>query len=311
MTESVTVTATFRPSSLSEPLPQRVWQWRGFDVAYTVMGEGNPLLLIHGFGATYAHWRKNIPVLAEAGYRVYALDLLGFGASDKPALDYSLNLWQELVRDFWRDQIRQPMVVVGNSIGALLCLMLLAQYPDMAIGGIVLNVAGGLNHRPEELNLPLRLLMGLLARLAGGPLIGPMLFNQIRQKQRIRKTLGQVYVNPDAITDELVDLIYAPTCDRKAQKVFASIITAPPGPRIAELLPQIRQPLLVLWGAADPWTPIQGAQVFQEWSTMAETGDQPQFQIIPIPDTGHCPHDERPELVNPLMLDWLSDFKKF
>lgn len=305
MTEFVAVSdAIQRLPMLPVPLPRLNWQWRGFDICYTVMGEGHPLLLIHGFGATHAHWRKNIPVLAAQGYRVYAIDLLGFGASEKPALDYSLDLWQVLIRDFWQDQIQQPMVVVGNSIGALLSLMVLAQYPDIAVGGVVLNVAGGLNHRPEELNGFLRAIIGLFTRLVQSPLVGPIFFHQVRQKHRIRNTLKQVYANADAITDELVELIYEPTCDRKAQKVFASIVSAPPGPRIAELLPQIQQPLLVLWGETDPWTPIQGSRVFQEWGTGGNRAQA--VQVIPIPETGHCPHDERPDIVNPLMLNWLK-----
>ncbi|WP_404784067.1 alpha/beta fold hydrolase [Altericista sp. CCNU0014] len=303
MTELVTVSESTRNSYLHAALPRLSWQWRGFDLCYTVLGEGQPLLLIHGFGVTYAHWRKNIPALAEQGYRVYAIDLLGFGASEKPALDYSLELWQEMIRDFWQAQIQQPMVVVGNSIGALLGLMVLARYPDMAVGGILLNVAGGLNHRPDEFNLPLRIIMGIFAGVVQNPWIGPILFDRVRQKRRIRNTLKQVYGNPEAITDELVEIIYEPTCDPKAQKVFASILGAPPGPRVAELLPCIQQPLLVLWGEADPWTPIQGSQVFQEWATDRK---ESKLQVVAIPDTGHCPHDERPEIVNPLMIDWLK-----
>lgn len=304
MTESVVVSEMLHESYTQRPLPKLNWQWRGFDICYTVLGEGKPLLLIHGFGATHAHWRNNIPALAEQGYRVYAIDLLGFGASEKPALDYSLELWQELIRDFWQDQIRQPMVVVGNSIGALLSLMVLAQYPDMTAGAIVLNVAGGLNHRPDELNWPLRNIMGLFTCLVQNPWIGPLLFNQVRQKHRIRNTLMQVYGNQAAVTDELVEIIYEPSCDPKAQKVFASILSAPPGPRIGELLPRIHQPLLVLWGEADPWTPIQGSQVFQKFRATGSNA----IKVIPIPDTGHCPHDERPDLVNSLMSDWLDQF---
>jgi pimeloyl-ACP methyl ester carboxylesterase len=303
MIEPVTVSESTRHSYLHAVLPRLHWQWRGFDLCYTVLGEGKPLLLIHGFGATYAHWRNNIPALAEQGYRVYAIDLLGFGASEKPALDYSLELWQEIIHDFWQEQICQPMVVVGNSIGALLSLMVLAKYPEIATGGILLNVAGGLNHRPDELNLPLRMVMGLFAKLVQSPLIGAALFNQVRQKNRIRNTLKQVYCNPKAITDELVDIIYEPACDPKAQKVFASILGAPPGPRVSELLPHIQQPLLVLWGEADPWTPIQGSSVFQAWAAQMK---EPNIKIVPIPETGHCPHDERPDLVNPLMVDWLK-----
>jgi pimeloyl-ACP methyl ester carboxylesterase len=308
MIDSVAVSETLhRLPQIPITLPCYTWQWRGFDVCYTAVGEGRPLLLLHGFGATHAHWRKNIPVLAAQGYRVYALDLLGFGASEKPALDYSLGLWQALIRDFWQAHIQQPMVVVGNSIGALLSLMVLADYPDIAAGGILLNVAGGLNHRPEELNPPLRFVMGLFTRLVSHPWIGSFLFNQVRQKHRIRNTLRQVYGNPAAITDELIEIIYAPACERQAQKVFASILTAPPGPRITTLLPRIQQPLLVLWGEADPWTPIQGSHIFQEWGT--DEKDATRIQVVPIPETGHCPHDERPDLVNPLMIDWLQSFR--
>ncbi|NJM78122.1 MAG: alpha/beta fold hydrolase, partial [Acaryochloridaceae cyanobacterium RU_4_10] len=115
MAESVVSPESLRVFLPSAALPQFTWEWRGFNVCYTVLGEGKPLLLIHGFGATHAHWRKNIPALAEQGYRVYAIDLLGFGASEKPALDYSLELWETLVRDFWHSQINQPAIVVGNS----------------------------------------------------------------------------------------------------------------------------------------------------------------------------------------------------
>jgi pimeloyl-ACP methyl ester carboxylesterase len=277
------------------------WSWQGNQIGYTVMGSGQPLILIHGFGASIGHWRQNIPVLAAAGYKVFAVDLLGFGQSDKPALNYSLELWEALLKDFWTEHVQEPTVFVGNSIGALLSLMMLADHPEMACGGVLLNAAGGLNHRPEELNLPLRLMMGGFTKLVSSNLLGSFLFNQIRQKSRLRKTLQQVYCDRTAVTDELVDLIYQPSCDPGAQKVFASILTAPPGPRPEELLPRITQPLLVLWGEADPWTPISGATLYQQLA--AQTS---QVEFISIPETGHCPHDERPEVVNAHLLNWLS-----
>lgn len=268
------------------------------------MGTGRPLVLIHGFGASIGHWRKNIPALAEGGYRVFALDLLGFGASAKPPLNYSLELWEELLADFWSDRIQEPAVFVGNSIGALLSLMIIADHPEIAAGGVLINCAGGLNHRPGELNLPLRVVMGLFTKLVRSPLTGPLVFNSIRQKHRLRNTLRQVYRNPEAITDELVELLYEPSCHPGAQQVFASIITAPPGRHPSEILP-VTRPLLVLWGEDDPWTPITGANLFQEW---AEKG-QP-IQFVSIPQAGHCPHDEHPETVNSLILEWLTNLKE-
>jgi pimeloyl-ACP methyl ester carboxylesterase len=126
------------------------------------------------------------------------------------------------------------------------------------------------------------------------------MFNQVRQKTRIRSSLKQIYRNPIAITDELVEMLYQPSCDPGAQKVFASILSAPPGPRPSDLLPQVKVPLLILWGEDDPWTPIQASTIYQ---TAAQS--QP-IQIVPLPRTGHCPHDERPELVNSCILAWLQ-----
>ncbi len=278
------------------------WTWRGHQIQYTVMGTGRPLVLVHGFGASIGHWRNNIPVLAAGGYRVFALDLLGFGASAKPELDYSLEVWQEMLGDFWSEQIKEPAVFVGNSIGALLSLMMLADRPEMSAGGVLINCAGGLNHRPEELNPVLGFVMGTFAKTVNSPVLGPFLFNRVRQKHRIRNTLRQVYGNKEAITDELVELLYLPSCDAGAQKVFASILGAPAGPRPSELLPRVKQPLLVIWGADDPWTPIAGAKIYQD---LAANGQQVQFASIP--NTGHCPHDERPAEVNRLILDWLAE----
>ncbi|MBD1821781.1 alpha/beta fold hydrolase [Cyanobacteria bacterium FACHB-DQ100] len=281
-------------------LEKLTWDWQGHSIQYTVMGAGQPLVLVHGFGASIGHWRKNIPVLAQAGYQVFAIDLLGFGGSAKPALDYTVDLWVELLRDFWAANIQQPAVFVGNSIGGLLCLMVLAHHPEIAAGGILLNPAGGLNHRPEELNPPLRLVMGTFSKLVGSKWFGQWMFNQVRQKHRIRNSLRQVYRDREAITDELVDLLHEPSCHPGAQQVFASVLMAPPGPKPTDLLPKIQVPLLVIWGEADPWTPIAGSKVYQ---SLVETHP---IEFVSIPDTGHCPHDERPAVVNAAMIQWLD-----
>lgn len=284
------------------PLEKLVWNWRGYKIQYTVVGAGRPLVLVHGFGASIGHWRKNIPVLAAAGYRVFALDLLGFGGSDKPPLNYTMETWEQLLKDFWTAHIQEPTVFVGNSIGALLSLIIVANHPEISAGGILINCAGGLSHRSHELNPPLRIAMAGFNRLVRSKFTGRVLFDRIRQKPQIRRTLLQVYRNREAVTDELVDLLYAPSCEPGAQQVFASILSAPPGPTPAELLPKVKCPLLVIWGADDPWTPITGARIFQQ----ANENGQP-VKVAPISKAGHCPHDEVPEVVNELIVNWLAD----
>ncbi len=296
------MTALVSPTDSLAQEAFQTWLWRGYRVQWLAQGSGQPIVLLHGFGASIGHWRKNIPVLAAAGYRVYAIDLLGFGGSQKPPIDYNMELWQDLVLDFWAEFIQEPALWVGNSIGALLALMLSAAAPERTRGTVLLNCAGGLNHRPEELNPVLRLVMGTFAQVVNTPGIGRFMFNQIRQKHRIRGTLKQVYGNPEAVTPELVDLLHEPSGDEGAYETFASILAAPPGPKPETLLPQIAGPLLVLWGETDPWTPIQGAKIYQD---LAKTeGDRVTF--VSIPKTGHCPHDERPEVVNSAIVNWLS-----
>lgn len=278
------------------------WHWQGHRIRYTVAGTGKPLLLIHGFGASIGHWKKNIPVLANAGYKVFALDLLGFGGSDKAPLNYTLELWQSQIKDFWTEQINEPTIFIGNSIGALLALMLVTNHPEIAAGGVLINCAGGLNHRPGDLNPILGLIMGGFTKLISSPMTGKLIFDNIRRKSQIRRTLYQVYCDRNAVTDELVEMLYQPSCDPGAQQVFASVLTAPAGQSPDELLANLSLPLLVAWGEKDPWTPVAGAKIYQE---LANSRPDVQFQIIP--NAGHCPHDENPAVVNTQILEWLSN----
>ena len=63
------MTVTTQHSSAQDSFEKQFWTWKGYKIQYTVMGSGQPLVLVHGFGASIGHWRKNIPVLANAGYQ--------------------------------------------------------------------------------------------------------------------------------------------------------------------------------------------------------------------------------------------------
>ncbi|MEM7555767.1 MAG: alpha/beta fold hydrolase [Cyanobacteria bacterium P01_A01_bin.84] len=303
-------------NQLQESLPgntleKHLWNWQGHRIQYAITpkrlhgetpGTCKPLILIHGFGASIGHWQKNIPVFAEAGYQVFALDLLGFGGSEKAPINYTTEIWVELLKDFWSEHIQEPAVFIGNSIGGLLSLMILAHHSEISDGAILINCAGGLSHRPQELNPVVRFVMGSFNKLVSNPITGKFVFNNIRRKSQIRRTLYQVYRDRSAVTDELVDMLYEPSCEPGAQQVFASILTAPPGPSPSELLPKIKQPILVIWGADDPWTPITGANIYQDAATNGKN-----IKVVPIPGAGHCPHDEAPKVVNAEIIKWLGE----
>ena len=109
------------PSSAA--VTSHIWKWQSFPIRYQKSGAaGPPLVLIHGFGASSDHWRKNIPDLGEA-HRVYAIDLIGYGQSAKPSpgnpLDYTFETWGQLVVDFCQTIIGEPCFLAGNSIGCV------------------------------------------------------------------------------------------------------------------------------------------------------------------------------------------------
>ena len=103
---------------------QSTWQWKGWPCHWRVSGpeEGPALLLLHGFGAASGHWRHCAPLLAHQGWRVYSLDLLGFGQSAQPARPMDNRLWALQVCAFLDQVVQGPAVVIGNSLGGLTAL---------------------------------------------------------------------------------------------------------------------------------------------------------------------------------------------
>lgn len=311
----------------SRPWSLHSWNWRGHNINYATAGCGRPVVLVHGFGASLGHYRKTIPALAAEGYKVYALDLLGFGASDKPLLPYSIELWAELVAEFTAEfTAASPppsgppacdsmsgspsgpgAVLVGNSIGSLVCLAAAASAPPGKVAGLcLLNSAGAMNNKGVisdwriALALPLFWLIDLLLSIRP---VARALFDNVRDRETLAKVLQGVYRNPDAVDDDLVDIIAGPSYDENALDVFVSVITGPAGPRPWDLLPRIDAPIFIAWGDRDPFTPVDGP-VGKFMMELA--GERTGTEFALLPDVGHCPQDDRPELLHARLMPWLA-----
>ncbi len=296
------------------PIPGKYWQWRGHDVYYVKAGEKHsqrpPLLLVHGFGASTDHWRKNITELLN-DFEVYAIDLLGFGRSEKPKLQYGGDLWRDQLHDFITEVIGEKAVLAGNSLGGYASLCVAAQCPDSAAGLVLLNSAGPFSQdqptaEPQALqseiepplNEKLQKLLGDFAKLIfKQPLAQFVLFQYIRQPWVIRQTLEKVYLDKSAITDQLIEEIRRPSGDEGAFDVFCSVFSTPQGEKVDVLLQQLTCPLLLLWGEADPWMNAkERSQKYRQY--------YPQLTEYYL-RAGHCPHDEVPSQLNPLLRDWV------
>lgn len=280
--------------------PSQYWTWRDQAIHYVVAGEAHadrpPLLLIHGFGASTDHWRKNIQGL-QAEFQVWAIDLLGFGRSAKPDGEYSGRLWQAQIHDFITETIGRPTILAGNSLGGYTALCVAANHPESVAGLALLNSAGPFSDHPNTPPRQPNPLAKLIQSVMLQPLPSWLLFQYVRQPATIRRTLSQVYLDKSAITDELVEDIRRPSCDRGAAKVFASVFKSRQGEKVDELLQKMACPLLMLWGEADPWMNCRakGAQFRQYYPALTEHYLQ----------AGHCPHDEVPDQVNSLLQAWV------
>jgi pimeloyl-ACP methyl ester carboxylesterase len=240
-----------------------------YKINYRVEGpaDGPPILLVHGFGANVNHFRYQFPALVSAGYRIYAVDLLGFGASDKPSdAPYSIELFRDLLVDFINaieqnnldnggtsSKQQQPWFLAGNSIGGLCCLAVANALPADQVQGIVLfNCSGGMSgFRYEDVPVYIRPFLYLLQKVVLNPAFGgKSFFANFKTRENVESILKEqgVYRDTTNVDEELLEILLGPSDDKGAEDVFLSVFGGPPGPTPESLLPNITCPILAQWG---------------------------------------------------------------
>ncbi|CEF97596.1 Epoxide hydrolase-like [Ostreococcus tauri] len=297
----------------------RTWTWRGYACNYISAGESNdgPIVtLVHGFGAHSYHWRYTIPALARAGYRVYALCMLGYGWSPKVEEKYCMEFWGQQVIDFSKEVAgaspTDKTVIAGNSIGALAALYAASTSPESCKGLCLVNSAG--NFEPDAAPGPEK---KTLAQRAVGDaremdaVESKSFVDAIREqfsrlvatgifystKFRIKQILQQVY--EFEVDDDLVRSIDLAAQDPGAIDTFYQLSLAGSRTKVkaGDLLADYDGALMLLWGEKDPWmTPTKAARIREI---------KPNALYAPVLG-GHCPHDDAPTESNAELLKWLA-----
>lgn len=285
---------------------QRELIWRGWQTRYSYRKAEQyqvnrpPLILIHGFGASIEHWRNNIPFLSRH-YSVYALDLLGFGASRKARTNYTIDLWVEQLHDFWQNIVGQPAILIGNSIGSLVCMNAAAKYPEM-VKGIVMISLPDVSVRQELMPKLIQPLVTTLENLVASPFLVKTLLKFLRQPTVINRWAKVAYEDETALNEELVQILSTPAYDEGAEHTFYSLFQGVRKPNFAiaakDILPHLQLPMLLIWGLQDRIVPASLARIFVQLN--------PSIELIELPGVGHCPHDEKPEQFNQILFEWLQ-----
>lgn len=282
---------------------QRNWFWRGWKIRYTYIRPTNfnpekpalPVIFLHGFGAAIGHWRSNLIPLSQQHY-IYALDFLGFGASEKAPARYSVWLWADLVYDFWRTFINQNSVIVAHSLGALVALTAVAKHPEMAWGLAMITLPDVQEKQPPAW-------ARAIERAFANPLLLLPIFKIIRQPWVLRQVLQKIYLRPELVDEELVALFATPPQDKGALEVFCRLSQSKShddySPKVKDLLPGLPVPTLLIWGREDRVIPFAEARRFQQLN--------PNLKLVEIERAGHCVFDEYPQRVNQEILDWIEN----
>ncbi|CAA0833232.1 alpha/beta-Hydrolases superfamily protein [Striga hermonthica] len=223
------------------------WKWRGYSIRYQYSGSSGPaLVLVHGFGANSDHWRKNLPVLAQS-HRVYAIDLLGYGYSDKPNPQklqvksfYTFETWGSQLNDFCveivKDQAFFDLLMVRNA--GIVGLQAAVMDPTLCKGIILLNISLRMLHITKQPWYGRPLIKSFQNLLRWNTALGKLFFKIVATPESVRNILCQCYYDKSQVTDELVKIILDPGLDPGAADVFLEFICYSGGPLPEELLPQ-------------------------------------------------------------------------
>ena len=266
------------------------WSWRGWRIRYTVLGDGDPIVLVHGIHAAASsyEWTKVFEPLS-AHHTVIAVDLLGFGKSERPAAPYSGELYADLLTDFLDLVARRPATLVGSSLGAAYAVAAARRRPDAVQGVVLISPTDRTSIGPGWYAL------GQLLRL---PLVGTAAFNGLVSRSSIRRYLDRVYADPTNVDDALVEQNWAVSHQPNARLAPAAFLAGQLDLPFDNLSGELACPVLVIRGDHQRLGPAVPDTVLGSRSGDVET--------CAIEGAGQVPHDEAPDRVIVVLEGWMS-----
>lgn len=230
------------------------------------------VVCLHGSGSRADRWRPQLPLLAQRGHHVYALDLPGHGLADKPAdLDYGAPAFAALVEQFLDQHLGgAPTVLLGTSLGGQVAALVAGRRPEL-VRGLVLVGAVGIVARGDD-------------RPTTSPITDP-------GPAGIRRKLEFLVHDPSLVTDALVAeelrINSSPGAADALAAVAAYSVERQDHDLAAADLVASGVPTLLCWGAEDRWVPLRLGLAAQQ--------ALPGVELVTVADAGHAPYFERPE----------------
>jgi pimeloyl-ACP methyl ester carboxylesterase len=255
------------------------------NVFYKLIGKQQdvPLVLVHGIdaAASSGEWRYVAGRLTET-HRVFAVDLPGFGLSDRPSRAYSAADYVDFLDDFLREVVGEPATLLASSLSAAYAIAVASRSPAR-VRSLLLICPTGLEHLADP---PTRWqhALGTLLRL---PIVGTALYNVLVSRQSIGYFLCErTFADPALATPELIDAYYRTSHQEGARFAPAAFVSGALNLSVREIYPSLTQPILIVWGREAKITPVSDANRFIQ--------SRRQSRLKVLDRCGLLPHVEKP-----------------
>lgn len=253
---------------------------------------GQAVLMVHGFGSSTYSWQKVAPILQSKGYHVYAIDMKGFGWSDKPAagkdVKYdAITLMEEVCTCMDAIGIKN-VVYVANSLGGAIGVLMAMQHPEYINKMVLLDPAGYPHKKPMVIRME---------AIPGAVCSVKAFFGKWVAKWNLK----EVTYNKDWVSQEQIDNYYARLITVGSIEAQVSIIKTLDFDYFEPYLkrvPAIEQKTLLVWGAEDEWIPLSVGYRYRH--------NLPNSNLVIIEHCGHTPQEEIPGVTANLILDFID-----
>jgi pimeloyl-ACP methyl ester carboxylesterase len=250
---------------------------------------GEAIILLHGFCSSNYSWKDCIEPIANAGYRVVAPDMKGFGFSDKPSdRRYGVLDQAALVVGLMKSLNIERATIVGNSYGGAIAMACALKYPELVKQIVLIDAVH--DDRAVTYGLLRYLYTTFLAEM-----ISPALFGSSRF---VRRYLSNMFHDKNLVTAERFGAYLRPLRSASCQSAAITTLRQWQLRWIEKELDSIKVPTMIIWGEQDWALPV-------EWGASIHMAI-PDSEFIVIPNCGHLPQEERPQEICNFILDFCA-----
>ncbi len=259
------------------------YPWRSGNVFYTRQGEGTPVLLIHNLdpAGSDLEYRSVLSALAQE-HTVYTVDLPGCGRSDKPAISYTAYSYVQMIRDFIKEVVEEPVTLAASGNSAPFAILTAHSDPELVSDLVLINPAG----LRTKCRVPAFLLIAC-KKLLELPVIGTFLYYVFHSRCALRRRLSKEYHNPSRLKARTLGAAYeaAHQGGASGKYLFASMCAHYTDCPVSHALASVKLPITLLIGAEEP----DGAETANDYVHI-----NPDVRIRLIARAKRVPHLEQP-----------------